>query len=68
MSNGTQLFLAFLATYLITHFGYWASKFNPLKDLRFWPGLVIDFTVWVIVFFVTRWAISKMIAPRTVQQ
>ena len=68
MSNGTQLFLAFLATYLITHLGYWASKFNPRKDLRFWPGLLVDFTIWAIVFFVARWAIGKMSAPKVVQQ
>ncbi len=68
MSNGLKLFLAVLATYLITHLGYCVLKFNPLKDLRFWLGLLVDFSIWVIIFFVAHWAISKMSAPKTVQQ
>ena len=68
MSNSTKMFLTVLVTYLIIHLGYWLSKFNPRKDLRFWPGLVVDFSIWVIVFFVVHWAISKMIAPKTIQQ
>ena len=68
MSNGTRLFLAVLATYLITHAGYWALKFNPLKDLHFWPGLVVDFTIWVVVFYIAKWVISKSVAPKPARQ
>jgi uncharacterized membrane protein YhhN len=64
MSNGTKLFLAIVATYLITHVSYWALKFNPIRDLRFLPGLLVDFTIWVLVFFLARWVILKTTAPK----
>ena len=63
MSNGFQSFLAVLATYLITQVGYWALKFNPSRDLPFLPGRLVDFAIWILVFFLARWVILKTTAP-----
>ena len=64
MSNGFQSFLAVLATYLITQVGYWALKCNPSRDLPALPGRLLDFTIWILVFFLARWVILKTTAPK----
>jgi hypothetical protein len=64
MTNGTISVLAGVATYMITRLSYWALKFNPQRDLQFLPGLLVDITIWALVFFLVRWVLLKTTAPQ----
>jgi len=64
MTNSLRLFLTFLSTYLFIHIGYWALKFHPVHEDRPILGRLVDFSVWIVVFFLADWVIRKMFAPK----
>ena len=48
----SRTFLTVIFTWILTRFFYWASGFNPIRDLKSAPGYAADFGIWLAVCLV----------------
>jgi len=53
-------FISVILTYVITHLFFWISGFNPIRDLPRFPGPLIDFGIWMLVFLIIWWFLGVL--------
>lgn len=44
----------------ITHIGYLIIDFTPTSKFSFWPGLVVDFVIWIVVYLICDFTIGAV--------
>ena len=68
MSNFSKGLLAYVLTSILVRVGYWQFKFTPTRDLSFWPGLLVDFIIWLVVFYSFYWGVGKIQKVKTTSE
>ena len=63
MSNQARSLLACLLTFALTRLGFWYFKFNPLRDLPFWKGALLDFALWGLLWAILYPLLARLFRP-----
>ncbi len=68
MSLTAQRLLSVVVTYILSRSLYWLWDFYPAKQLSLVPGIAIEFSIWVAIYFSAMWLLGKMFPPKEVAQ
>ncbi len=60
MTKNSRHITAFIISYFITRLGFYLFGYNPFEQTSFWMGLIVDFVIWVTVFVLVSWLLSKL--------
>jgi hypothetical protein len=55
MSNTTKNILSGIVTYILTRVSYWFFNFHPTNEFTIFLGLIIDISIWVVLYFLVLW-------------
>ncbi len=52
LARTMKTLLAIVSATAITHIGYRIVDFTPTSKFSLWPGLLVDFAIWMVVYLV----------------
>jgi len=61
MNENTLSFFSVIIAFIVTRSVYWLSSFRPTKDMPFAYGLIVDFGIWIGVYLLTQFILSKIV-------
>ena len=66
IGNNMKYFLSFIFAYLITKAIYWLFNFYPFQEYSFFIGLLIDLSIWIILFYLAVFLFDKLFKSKEV--
>jgi len=51
--------VSIVSTTVITRIGYQIADFTPTSRFSFWPGLLVDFGIWIIAYLICDFMIGE---------
>ena len=60
MNNNLKSFIAAVITYAITRIGYGLANFKSFNEFSFLVALLIDISIWMIIFYLILQVIEKL--------
>ncbi|RPI05223.1 MAG: hypothetical protein EHM64_07285 [Ignavibacteriae bacterium] len=64
MSNTTKNILSIVFTFVISRTVYWLTGFQPTRDYPFVVGTAIDIIIWLVLYFIIFWFVSKTLSAK----
>ncbi len=61
MNENVLNFISVIIAFIVTRSIYWLSSFRPTKDMQFTYGLIVDFGIWIGIYLLTRFVLSKIV-------
>jgi len=60
MNKNLKSFIAAVITYAITRIGFGLANFKPINEFSFLVALLIDISIWMIIFYLILQIIEKL--------
>lgn len=64
MKKSGKTFIALILTYSIKRTGSYITNFEPLMNFPGFVGIVIDITIWILLFYAVLWIIDAMVKTK----
>ncbi|HMN48788.1 MAG TPA: hypothetical protein PKD67_06630 [Ignavibacteriaceae bacterium] len=66
IGNNMKYFLSFIFAYLVTKAIYWLFNFYPFQEYSFFVGLLIDLSIWIILYCLAVFLFDKLFKSKGV--
>ena len=64
MSLTVQRFVSVVSTYILRRSLYWSIDFYPANRLSLAPGIAIEFTIWIALYYAIMWLLERIFPPK----